>query len=206
MANEISLTAGLSANKASIMSGLVGRNFTALQFNMNGNDYFEGMATITTTAAALAVGGVTKPNYAAFFSPGGFNNALTQPSTTVVSGAVNNGSGLIRITDTAHGYQTGDVVTVAGVGGTTEANATWAITVIDANTFDLVQSTFTHTFSSNGTALLIPTIRIRNGAAGADLLQLFIGQAAVVPLLVGATLYAICNMTGQRLEYLLLSY
>jgi len=206
MANEITFTGSLTANKGGSMSQAVGRSFTTLLATMTGNAYFEGTQIITTSAVALALGAVTQPHWASFSSNATFNNALTQPSKTTVSGAVNNGSGLIRITDTAHGYQTNDVVTVAGVGGTTEANATWAITVIDVNTFDLVGSTFTHTFVSNGTALLVPTIRIRNGATGADLCQLAIGEAAIVPLAPGATPYAICNMTGQLLEYMIFSY
>jgi hypothetical protein len=205
MANEITFTGSLSVNKPSVMSSAIGRSWTGLLFNMNGNPYFEGAVTISSNGTVLSLGQVTQPHYAAFYSNPTFNNALTQPSTTVVSGAVN-AAGLVRITDTAHGYQTGDVVTIAGVGGTTEANGTWPITKIDANTFDLLGSAFVNAFASNGTALLVPSIRIRNGSGGADLAQLFIGQVAIIPLLVGSTPYAICNMTGQLLEYLIASY
>jgi hypothetical protein len=70
-----------------------------------------------------------------------------------ITGAANNGSGLIRITATAHTFQTENRVTITGVGGTVEANAAnWRITVIDANTFDLVGSTFTNAYTSGGTA------------------------------------------------------
>jgi aspartate 1-decarboxylase len=70
-----------------------------------------------------------------------------------ITGAVNNGSGLIRITATAHTFHTEDRVTITGVGGTTEANAkNWRIAVITANTFDLVGSTFTNAYTSGGTA------------------------------------------------------
>jgi len=69
-----------------------------------------------------------------------------------ITGAANNG-GLIRITCTGHTLATGQRVTITGVGGTTEANAAnWRITVITANTFDLVGSTFTNAYTSGGTA------------------------------------------------------
>jgi hypothetical protein len=69
-----------------------------------------------------------------------------------ITGAVNNGSGLIRITATSHTFVTGDKIAVYAVGGTTEANGAWTVTVIDANTFDLQGSTFTNAYTSGGTA------------------------------------------------------
>ncbi len=67
-----------------------------------------------------------------------------------ITNAVNNGSNLIRITATGHPYSTGHIVNISGVGGTTEANARWTITVIDGNTFDLQSSTFTNAYTSGG--------------------------------------------------------
>jgi hypothetical protein len=70
-----------------------------------------------------------------------------------ITGAANNGSGLIRITATAHRFLTGQHVTITAVGGTVEANAAhWTITVITANTFDLIGSTFTNAYTSGGIA------------------------------------------------------
>jgi hypothetical protein len=70
-----------------------------------------------------------------------------------ITGAANNGSGLIRITAVGHTFNSGDFITITGVGGTVEANAVnWRITVITANTFDLVGSTFTNAYTSGGTA------------------------------------------------------
>jgi hypothetical protein len=72
--------------------------------------------------------------------------------TRAITGAVTAG-GLIRVTATAHGFSSGDSVTITGVGGTVEANApNWRITVITANTFDLAGSTFTNAYTSGGTA------------------------------------------------------
>jgi len=68
-----------------------------------------------------------------------------------ITGAANNGSGLIRLTVTSNTVlQTGDVRTVMGVVGTTEANGTWTITKINATTYDLQGSTFTNAYSSGG--------------------------------------------------------
>lgn len=70
-----------------------------------------------------------------------------------ITGAANNGSGLIRITATNHTFQTENRISITGVGGTTEANApNWRVTVITANTFDLQGSTFTNAYTSGGIA------------------------------------------------------
>lgn len=89
---------------------------------------------------------------------------VTTPITRNVSGAVNNGSGAIRLTTTAdHHFGTFDTVIVASVGGVTNANGTWTITVISSTQFDLVGSTFAGTYTSGGTAedvSLSPQIQI----------------------------------------------
>ena len=68
-----------------------------------------------------------------------------------VSGAADNGSGLVRITTSNnHGLTTGDYVRIYDVVGTTEANGTWEVTSISATTFDLVGSTFANAYTSGG--------------------------------------------------------
>jgi hypothetical protein len=70
-----------------------------------------------------------------------------------ITGAANNGSGLIRVTATAHTFKDEDRVTITGVGGTVEANAAnWRVLFVNANTFDLKNSTFTNVYTSGGTA------------------------------------------------------
>ena len=72
---------------------------------------------------------------------------------TAISGAANNGSGAIRLTvGSTTGLFTGKLVAVSNVGGTTEANGTWAITVIDGSHIDLIGSVFVHTYTSGGSA------------------------------------------------------
>ena len=74
------------------------------------------------------------------------------PSRRTVTNAVNNGVGLIRITVATHTWNTGNIVVITNVGGVTNANGTWTITVIDANTFDLQGSTFAGVYTSGGIA------------------------------------------------------
>ena len=59
---------------------------------------------------------------------------------------------LVRITRAAHGFATNDVVTVADVSGVAGANGTFTITVIDANSFDLVGSSFSGAYLNTGWA------------------------------------------------------
>lgn len=69
-----------------------------------------------------------------------------------VTGAVNNGSGLIRVTLASSKFRDGDRVTISGVNGTTEANGVWTLIRITATTFDLTGSAFSHAYTSGGTA------------------------------------------------------
>jgi hypothetical protein len=70
-----------------------------------------------------------------------------------ITGAANNGSGLIRITALNHTFRASDRITITGVGGTVEANGkNRQINVITGNTFDLAGSTFTNAYTSGGTA------------------------------------------------------
>jgi hypothetical protein len=86
------------------------------------------------------------------YYPGQQQQKKSHALTRAVTGAATHG-GLIQLTATAHGFNTADRITVAGVGGTVEANgAKWPITVITANTFDLQGSTFTNVYTSGGTA------------------------------------------------------
>ncbi|MGI4941758.1 MAG: hypothetical protein ACRYHQ_14555 [Janthinobacterium lividum] len=67
--------------------------------------------------------------------------------TYPITGAANNGSGLIRLTLSAAQttFQTGDIVYVSAVGGVTAANNRWTATVVDSTHVDLQGSTFSGT-------------------------------------------------------------
>jgi hypothetical protein len=76
-----------------------------------------------------------------------------------VSGTASGSGGKVRLTvSTTNSLATGDQVVVAGVGGTTEANGTWTITVIDGTHVDLTGTTFVHAWTSGGTAQITPGI------------------------------------------------
>lgn len=72
-----------------------------------------------------------------------------------ITNMVDNGLGAIRVTVTAHVYATDDLVRILSVSSssTVEANDWWFINVIDADTFDLVGSTFINPFTSGGTVM-----------------------------------------------------
>jgi hypothetical protein len=77
-------------------------------------------------------------------------DALT-PGASAISGCADNGSGLIRVTvGSTSGWATSDRKTITGVTGTTEANGTWTITVIDGTNIDLQGSTFSNVYVSGG--------------------------------------------------------
>lgn len=84
-------------------------------------------------------------------------------TSLAVTGAANNGSGKIRITTATHSFCDGDSVTISGVGGTTEANGTWTITVASTTTFDLNSSTFTNAYTSGGTVTRQATSTLLKG-------------------------------------------
>lgn len=77
------------------------------------------------------------------------------PTPLNVTGAADNGSGAIRLTLNALSNASFNIVgqnfiVVYGVVGTTEANATWRVTVINSTHIDLIGSTFTHAYVSGG--------------------------------------------------------
>lgn len=89
-------------------------------------------------------------------------------TTKTITGATN--ATPIVITSVAHGLSVGNHVGIAGVGGTTAANAKhpWRISAVgSADTFTLEGSVGNGAYTSGGTAYLVPTARttaiVRNG-------------------------------------------
>ncbi len=81
----------------------------------------------------------------------GLGITISTSSFANISGAADNGSGLIRITaNKAHGLITGQIVDIINVGGTTEANGTWTVTKITSTTFDLQGSAFVNPYTIGG--------------------------------------------------------
>jgi hypothetical protein len=63
----------------------------------------------------------------------------------------------VTISDTA-GMINGNAVNIAGVVGTTEANGTWPINVVDSTHIDLVGTIFAHAYLSGGVATYLAAI------------------------------------------------
>lgn len=88
--------------------------------------------------------------------PGTDPNAVTYRTVT---NAVNNGSGLIRLTvATTNGMITGQIVTVQEVGGVSSADGNWTITVVDKTTIDLDGSAFSGAYTSGGYVINNPSL------------------------------------------------
>jgi hypothetical protein len=85
-----------------------------------------------------------------------------------ITGAADNGTGLIRITSAAHGFNDDDTILIDSVTGTTEANGIWSIDKIDANNFDLRDSKFTTAYSAGGNARKGGTYKWALGAWAGD--------------------------------------
>jgi hypothetical protein len=75
----------------------------------------------------------------------------TLADSLAVTGAADNGGGLIRLTVTAHTLLTGDSTTVLDVGGVPNAHGIWVVTKIDANHIDLQNSVWDGAFTGGGT-------------------------------------------------------
>ena len=84
----------------------------------------------------------------------GNNSAWGGQFTASVTGAVNNGSGLCRLTTTTTGMVTGDtavVTNITGTGGVTACNGVFTnVTIVDGTHMDLTGSTFAGTYVSGG--------------------------------------------------------
>src|SRR5258708_19166564 len=96
--------------------------------------------------------------------------------TTGVTGAANNGSGAIRLAVTSTvGFNGGQSYNVSGVTGTTEANGTWIITIIDTTHVDLNGSVFVHAYSSGGllASTLVSVTHAGHGLSAGD--QIYFG-------------------------------
>jgi hypothetical protein len=74
MANEITLTASLTANKPSIMANAVAMSVTGLLRNMAGVNWIENSFVVPITATVVPLGSVTSPRWAWFqnFDPTNF--------------------------------------------------------------------------------------------------------------------------------------
>jgi hypothetical protein len=75
---------------------------------------------------------------------------LTPQVIATVTGAAPNGTAIRLAVNSTAGIAGGDVVTVAGIAGTTEANGSWPVAVPDQTHLDLINSTFVNAYGSGG--------------------------------------------------------
>jgi hypothetical protein len=130
----------------------------------------------------------------ALAKPGITLESLDLIGSTTITGAANNGSGAIRITvGSTSGWTTGDQKTIASVGGTTEANGTWTITVVSGTTFDLDGSTFTNAYTSGG--YVAGTLEDLSIISLDDVSAATLAQFSMVD-----TENKVCYFTGDNLE------
>ena len=88
--------------------------------------------------------------------PGTDPNAVTYRNVVAVT---NNGIGFIRVTvSVTSGFKTGQRVIIQEVGGVTNANGRWTITVINQTQFDLQGSSFVGTYSGGGYVINDPSL------------------------------------------------
>lgn len=75
--------------------------------------------------------------------------------TVNITGIVDNGESThyCRVIAAGHPFAVGNIVTIANVVGTTEANGTWTIADVESNTFDIPVA-FVHAYVSGGTAVM----------------------------------------------------
>jgi hypothetical protein len=73
------------------------------------------------------------------------------PGALTITGTASGTSSRVRITvSSTTGITTGDYKTISAVLGTTEANGTWSVNVIDATHLDLVGTTYANAYVSGG--------------------------------------------------------
>jgi hypothetical protein len=83
-----------------------------------------------------------------------WNFAIARTRSTIAftslsgSALADNGSGEFRVTSNGHGLVTGDRILLRNVEGATTANATWYVTKVSANAFDLDDSVYVSGYTS----------------------------------------------------------
>ena len=107
--------------------------------------------TVISTTTFDLVGSTFSGTYTASTGMVRFTGSATTPGAVAVSGTSNVSGSLIRITTARpHGLVTGQPAKLSNVGGTTEANGSFIVTVITTTTFDLQNSIYTNAWTSGG--------------------------------------------------------
>ncbi|WDZ83911.1 hypothetical protein [Micromonospora cathayae] len=108
----------------------------------------------------------------------GNNGRTGHPSfARTITGAADNGAGKVRLTTgSAHGWETGDRISIQGVTG---ANGTRSIEVVDPTTFDLPEVAYSGGYSGGGTGYRLGAgINIRSTASRVVIVGNVVGALA----------------------------
>ena len=103
---------------------------------------------------SLPIGGINSVSDMSILNDGvrgvvGNNKAITG---VTINTADDDFKGRLRVTVANHGYSEGDLIGIRGVRGVRGANGDWLVSVIDGNTFELIGSSGSGTYTSGGTA------------------------------------------------------
>ena len=133
-------------------------------FGAKGDGVTDDTAAIQAcfNAAFTAAGNGTNTtlNKPVYFPPGTY--LVTSPFTTSVTGTASGAGSAVKLAVTStSNFSTGDRVQVSSVGGTTEANGIWYITVNDSTHMTLTGSAFSNAWTSGGT-VNAPALKIKN--------------------------------------------
>jgi hypothetical protein len=111
---------------------------------------YSGGPLVEAAGLSALKGGTILAMRAATVTPG----AIVIPNAAVPNlSAATNATPIVCTTGTPHGLTTGNVVTVAGVTGNTNANGTKRVNVLSATTFELVGSAGNGVFGGTGTVV-----------------------------------------------------
>ena len=104
--------------------------------------------------------------------------------------------GLIRLTITGHGYSDGDLIAVRGVRGVKGANGDWFVSVVDANTIELVGSSGVGVWSSGGTATKGLHLQLQPND------NAIVGAAVTIGALEWHEAYLLATFSGKQAAFL----
>ncbi len=139
-----------------------GTSAQTLTYFNNGNAYL-GVGDSTTTEAATQTNLQASSNKVRIAMDSTYPVHTDSATGTEITAATN--ASPIVLTSTSHGRTAGDVVTVAGVAGNTAANGTWQVSVTDANTLSLNNSSGNGSYTSGG-LLSVANVMVFQATAG----------------------------------------
>lgn len=144
------------------VSGGTSIKYSNAPFIVNQPDWFPNDADSKMGSAKKVNSSAAKIHYA-MVNGGGDDVSSVNPSAgKTITNAISGTAGVVRLTATAHGFSTGNIVGVSGVTGTTEANGGWMITKVDNDNFELDGSTFVNAYVSGGTTSASVTVDMYN--------------------------------------------